>query len=243
MPVSPSNAGHMFFPRVERLVTVLGAPAVNGAIWTAWWFAVAPEGGWWLAGGGDGGGGWTSFRAVWVPVAHWWVYMLVRRKYVGLVAWEAEAAVAEADEVGPRAWPVSRATLASIRSYVVAALPFVVYHALVKPAAPAAAMGLDVAAGGPSLLRAAIAVGMANWLYWIWLSFLNFSNRAVAWVERERRGVVFSVWDKEIKHMNCISVHLAAKLCYVVGSKGATTGDFKAEPGAGVLDVLNCGQM
>ncbi|KAJ3142199.1 hypothetical protein HDU90_004472 [Geranomyces variabilis] len=217
-------AGRLLYPPFERLVLLYGAYAMNGAVWSAWWFlsrkaicetAWTPHS---LAGEATPSCG--SWTALWTPVLHWWAFAFVRRIALGLAHWEHENQLIAREEVATAARAAADASAAAtttttrrrsrrrlqdlpysvyqLWAYFSSAIPLLLWDWLLKPRGLAAWQPTDLPdwPGWFSVTLFAVGASCALKLYF---SFLHFQSKCVVWTEPFRRGLLIHEFEGEVK--------------------------------------------
>ena len=208
--------GYVAAPQLEEWGAVYLSNMVNGALWSAFWFA-SPSGGlefdgWVLLGAGWNDGRYSWWNAAVTPCLLWILYLLCRRNAMGIYRWSHYARTAiqsqEVDLLYAQRSGVSeekqKPTISDIEAhvfmfeqwlfiiwkYMCPIIPFLLWKAFVRVCRP----DVDVTEN-PSWWRLALLSLSCTFSLDMWFSYLNFQYQCLLWLVPMRKGIVINNFD------------------------------------------------
>ncbi|KAI8999473.1 hypothetical protein BC832DRAFT_541822 [Gaertneriomyces semiglobifer] len=212
--------GHYYRPELERLILVHGSYVVNGAIWSAWWFlgmqSIKVPG--WASIEGKAVLQRDSWSYLYVPILHWWTFLILRRNSLGVYVWDTENRLMHDDkarevgDTGPDDGPELKAsttgavlrkpsrlfgmplyTCYQLWAYLAPVLPLLGWDMVLKPFGPS---DLDV---WPGTIKVLMVAASATWALKIFYTFLHFQCQCIVWREPFRRGLLINSYGRHLR--------------------------------------------
>jgi hypothetical protein len=153
--------------------------------------------------------------ALWSPLLQWALFLFSRRVYLGLMSWEYETAMDEADERDGKescllygSGPLIshfRARAFQVWVYALPSMPLLLWESLLKPRSQS---GRDSSYAVeptdldrlPGIFWILLVSLFSTGFYRIFLSFLRFHYGTLVWTQPLRTGVVLSVLGRTVQY-------------------------------------------
>ncbi|EGF82953.1 hypothetical protein BATDEDRAFT_21202 [Batrachochytrium dendrobatidis JAM81] len=210
-----------FYPALDAWLAIYGMHLINGMLCMAFWFGDPTRSAQWTLSGhaNTSTGYFGSWNALYTPLIMWWVYLLGRRNYMGILSWQHMERIemqkrmhasidAEISKTSQHEFTkselhsifINRLVGATeswvyfIWSYVAPVIVPLLWRCVLRPNVPEVD---DLSEKTPWIWTMVLSV-MCTFALRLWVSFLSFQMQCVTWFVPYVSGFVINKFEKSV---------------------------------------------